>query len=221
MNRIKATDELSFRVGFSGHSGHLRIEPISGVERSDPVKSLPDFILPPAFPRETCESIKEHIEEKYLRPELDPDEFSVEKAGRQWDFDWFGRAKVPLELSLPRTVVVPKWELPFTRKLNAQGIWEPKSVEVDVSELMVGAQGSAALPRMAGPAKDFVRGSISSRPFRPGGLEDSQSLERLLPDSASNGEWVHEVLNGGPVQTVPPSFKQGLDLGDLMVTKLA
>ncbi|KAJ8749712.1 hypothetical protein K2173_012263 [Erythroxylum novogranatense] len=215
MNRIKATDELSFRVGFSGHSGHLRVEPLSTVERSNPVKSLPDFILPPAFPRETCESLKEHIEEEFLRPTLDPDEFAVEKAGRQWDFDWFGRAKVPLEPSLPRIVVVPKWELPYVRKLNAHGIWDPESVEVDVSDIMVGAQESGALPRIAGSAKDFVRGSINSRPFRPGGLEESQSLDRILPEGAFNGEWLHEVLNAGPVQTIPPGFKQGLDLGDL------
>lgn len=82
---------------------------------------------------------------------------------------------------------------------------------------MAGAQDSGPLPRMAGPAKDFVRGSINNRPFRPGGLDDSQSLERILPIGASNGEWVREVLNGGPAQAVPPSLKQGLDLGDLKV----
>lgn len=45
MDRIQAANELDFRVGFSGHSGHLRIEPLSTVERTNPVKSLPDFIL--------------------------------------------------------------------------------------------------------------------------------------------------------------------------------
>lgn len=88
---------------------------------------------------------------------------------------------------------------------------------MDVSELIVGAQESGSLPRVAGPAKDFVRGSINNRPFRPGGLDDSKSLERVLPDGASNGEWVHELLIGGSAQAVPPSFKQGLDLGDLKV----
>ncbi|KAI9196543.1 hypothetical protein LWI28_024817 [Acer negundo] len=215
MDRIQASNELSFRVGFSGHSGHLKVEPVYTVEdRTDPVKSLPDFVLPPAFPRETPESIKEHIEEKYLMPGLDADEFSPEKVGRQWDFDWFDKAKIPLEPSLPRSVVVPVWEIPFRRK-KKQGKWEPDSIEVDVSELMLGAQDSGPLPRMAGPAKDFVRGSINNRPFRPGGLEESQSSERILPDGASNGEWVRELLNGGPVQVVPPSFKQGLDLGEL------
>lgn len=71
---------------------------------------------------------------------------------------------------------------------------------------------------MAGPAKDFVRGSISNRPFCPGGLDDSQSLERTLPEGASNGEWVRQLLTGGPAQAVPPSFKQGLDLGPLKVS---
>ncbi|WCJ20363.1 RNA helicase ATP-dependent SK12/DOB1 protein [Euphorbia peplus] len=217
MDRIHATNDLAFRVGFSGYSGHLRVEPLTTVERSDPVKSLPDFVLPPAFPRETRESIKEHIEEKYLLPRLDADEFSAEKAGRQWDFDWFERAKVLLEPSLPRSVVVPTWELPFRRRNlgSEEGIWEPNSIQVDVSELTVGAEDFSPLPRITGPAKDFVRGSINNRPFRPGGFDDSQSLERILPAGATNGEWVRELLNGGAAQSTPPSLKQGLELGDL------
>ncbi|XP_018632814.1 DExH-box ATP-dependent RNA helicase DExH11 isoform X2 [Nicotiana tomentosiformis] len=79
----------------------------------------------------------------------------------------------------------------------------------------VGTEDSGALPRIVGPPKDFVRGSINNRPFRPGGLDDSPSLGRVVPDGATNGEWVREVLNGGPAQTAPPSFKQGPDLGDL------
>ncbi|XP_062085110.1 DExH-box ATP-dependent RNA helicase DExH11 isoform X2 [Humulus lupulus] len=213
MDPIKAANELNYRVGFSGHSGHLRLEPLSTVERSNPVKSLPDFILPPAFPKETPESIKSYVEEKYLLPRLDSELFSPEKAGRQWDFDWFDRAKIQLEPSLPRKVIIPTWELPFRRP--KQGRWEPGSLQVDVSELTVEAQESGSLPRMNGTAKDFLRGSINNRPFRPGGLDDSQSLERVLPDGASNGEWVRELLNGGPSQTIPPGFKQGLELGEL------
>lgn len=94
------------------------------------------------------------------------------------------------------------------------------SLQVDVSELNVETQESGSLPRVPGPAKDFVRGSINNRPFRPGGLDDSQSIDRILPDAASNGEWVNEVLNGGPAQFVPPILKQGLDLGDLKVMSL-
>jgi antiviral helicase SKI2 len=81
---------------------------------------------------------------------------------------------------------------------------------------MYGDQDSGFFPRMVGPPKDFLRGSVNNRPFRPGGLEDSQSSERVLPEGVSSGQWVQELLNGGPAQTVPPSFKQSLDLGDLM-----
>jgi antiviral helicase SKI2 len=87
---------------------------------------------------------------------------------------------------------------------------------VDLSEQMYGDQDSGFFPRMVGPPKDFLRGSVNNRPFRPGGLEDSQSSERVLPEGVSSGQWVQELLNGGPAQTVPPSFKQSLDLGDLM-----
>ncbi|KAM7256254.1 hypothetical protein ACFE04_011995 [Oxalis oulophora] len=214
MDRVEATNELSFRVGFSGYSGHLRLQPIYSLETpTDPIKSLPDFILPPAFPRETPESIKEHIEDNYLLPTLDSDVFSADKAGRQWDFDWFQNAKVSLEPSVPRSLVAPVWELPF-RRPNKGESWEPQSVEIQVSDLMVGAQNPGPLPR-TGQSKDFVRGSINNRPFRPGGLEDSHSLDRVLPDGASDGEWVRDVLNAGPAQSIPPTLKQGLDLGPL------
>ncbi|KAK1311815.1 hypothetical protein QJS10_CPA07g00050 [Acorus calamus] len=215
MDAIPAANEVSFRVGFSGHSGHLRLEPLSPVERSNPLRSLPDFIIPPAFKEETPETVKKSLEEKYLVPELDSDEFSVEKSGRQWDFDWFDMAKVHLEPSVPRSVVVPQWELPF-RRLKATGdVWEPKSVQIDVTELMEGSQESGSLPRMPGPPKDFVRGSINNRPFQPGGLDSSQNLAKMLPEGARSGEWVREVLSGSVAQTIPPSFKQGMDLGCL------
>ncbi|XP_071701571.1 DExH-box ATP-dependent RNA helicase DExH11-like [Rutidosis leptorrhynchoides] len=213
MDRIDTVKELPFRVGFTGHSGHIRIEPLPSVQQSSPVNSLPEFILPPAFPRETPESIKKFVEDKYLLPGLDPDEFSAEKAGKQWEFDWFDQAKIQLEPTMPRSVVVPAWELPFRRSSDVEK-WEPASVQVDVSELMVEADNSIGV-RISGPPKDFVKGSMNNRPFRPGGLDDSQSIGRIVPEGASNGEWVWEVLNGAPAQIIPPSFKQGMDLGDL------
>ncbi|VFQ91379.1 unnamed protein product [Cuscuta campestris] len=213
MNPLEASKELPFRVGFTGHSGHLTIEPLSPVERPNPIDSLP-FVLPPAFPEETPETIEKYIKDKYLLPQLDTDEFSPEKVGRQWEFDWFDRAKILPEPSLPRTIVVPKWEAPFRRPKDQQeGRWEPKSIEIDVSELAAGAEDLGALPQITGPPKDFVRGSITNRPFRPGGLDGS--LERTLPGDASSGKWVLEVLGGGHAQTIPPGFKQGLDLGNL------
>lgn len=64
---------------------------------------------------------------------MDPDEFSPEKAGRQWEFDWFDKAKILPEPSLPRTVVVPKWELPFRRsnETHGHGRWEPSTEQVE------------------------------------------------------------------------------------------
>ncbi|XP_024988719.1 DExH-box ATP-dependent RNA helicase DExH11 isoform X1 [Cynara cardunculus var. scolymus] len=216
MDRIDTVKELPFRVGFTGHSGHIRIEPLPPVQQSSPINSLPEFILPPAFARETPESIKTLVEDKYLLPRLDPDEFSAENSGRQWEFEWFDQAKIHLEPTLPRSVVVPAWELPFRRPERASELekWEPASVQVDVSELMVEAENSIGV-RISGPPKDFVKGSINNRPFRPGGLDDSQSMGRTFPEGASNGEWVREVLNGAPAQVIPPSFKEGMDLGEL------
>ncbi|KAL1370055.1 hypothetical protein AAHE18_01G032100 [Arachis hypogaea] len=40
-------------------------------------------------------------------------------------------------------------------------------------------------------------------------------MERVLPEGASNGDWVHEILSGGSAQTIPPSLKHGVDLGAL------
>ncbi|XP_073149215.1 DExH-box ATP-dependent RNA helicase DExH11 isoform X2 [Henckelia pumila] len=90
-----------------------------------------------------------------------------------------------------------------------------KETLVDILELTAGADNSGSLPRIVGPAKDFVRGSISSRPFRPGGLDDVDSLGKILPDGCYNGEWAQELLNGGTGQVLPPGFKEGLNLGHL------
>lgn len=222
MDRVPAANGLSFRVGFTGHSGHLTVEPLLPVERPNRLHDLPDFVLPPAFPEETPETIKEYVKEKYLLPRLDEDVFSPQNAGRQWEFDWFDRAEIQPEPSIPRSVIVPSWEIPFRRKKNESESqrWEPQSVEVDISELAIGAHDSGALPRIVGPAKDFVRGSINNRPFRPGGLDNADSLGKIHPDGACNGEWAHELLHGGPAQILPPGFKEGLDLGDLKTHSL-
>lgn len=62
---------------------------------------------------------------------MDDDEFSAEKGGRQWEFDWFDKAKVDLEPTMPRSIVVPAWELPFRRPSDSQK-WEPASMQVTV-----------------------------------------------------------------------------------------
>ncbi|XP_012837516.1 PREDICTED: ATP-dependent RNA helicase SKI2 isoform X3 [Erythranthe guttata] len=118
---------------------------------------------------------------------------------------------------MPRSVVAPSWEMPSRRKECESELkrWEPESLEVDVSEMATGPEDSGALPRITGPAKDFVRGSINSRPFRPGGLGNADSSSKILPDGACNGEWARQLLRGGPPLTLPPGFKKGMDLGDL------
>jgi antiviral helicase SKI2 len=80
------------------------------------------------------------------------------------------------------------------------------------------------VPRMPGPAKDFVRGRVNSRPFRPGGLQDdaaeAAALEKAFPESARNGDWVRELMSGGPALIAPPGFPKGIDLGQLKVRSL-
>lgn len=44
MDRIDAASGLPFRIGFTGHSGHLRVEPLPPVEGDNPLRSIPDFI---------------------------------------------------------------------------------------------------------------------------------------------------------------------------------
>lgn len=88
---------------------------------------------------------------------------------------------------------------------------------MDVSELTIDGEDSGALPRIVEPSKDFVRGSVNQRPFRPGGFDNTDSLGKILPDGACNGEWALEVLHGGQAQDLPPGFKNGLDLGQLKV----
>lgn len=75
--------------------------------------------------------MREIIEENYLHPEVDLDEFSVQNSGRWWHYDWFERAKIQLEPSEHRFIVAPMWELPFRRSKNSV-IWNPHSVEVSM-----------------------------------------------------------------------------------------
>lgn len=92
---------------------------------------------PPAFPEETPETIQQYIKDRYLLPQLDTDEFTPEKMGKQWEFDWFERAKILPEPSLPQTIIVPKWVPPFRRPKNPPGgRWEPESVEVCSSAVL-------------------------------------------------------------------------------------
>ena len=44
MNKVEAANELAFRVGISGHGGHLRVEPLYTEESDGAVNSLPDFV---------------------------------------------------------------------------------------------------------------------------------------------------------------------------------
>lgn len=45
MDRIPVGNDLAFRVGLTGHSGHLYIEPLPPVEAHNPLRDLPDFVL--------------------------------------------------------------------------------------------------------------------------------------------------------------------------------
>lgn len=50
MNRFEAANELAFRVGISGHGGHLRVEPLYTAESEVAVNSLPDFVSVSVLP---------------------------------------------------------------------------------------------------------------------------------------------------------------------------
>lgn len=122
MEKIKCcNEEISFNVGLCGHSGHLRLQPHS----SSSTSCLPDFVLPPAFPQETTESVREYLEENYLTPELN--HLEPHSSGKLWDFEWFEKADIPLEPSATRHVIAPSWELPFRRSSSN---WKPTSIQV-------------------------------------------------------------------------------------------
>ncbi|KAK3156055.1 hypothetical protein QOZ80_2AG0102210 [Eleusine coracana subsp. coracana] len=209
--------EVPFRITFSGHGGHLRLDPTP-----QPPSPIPDFVLPPAYPLGTPRRVKEYLEANYLNPELHLPT-AADGAG-VWDVDWFDLARPPLEPSAPRTMLAPAWESPFRRgrrpshPASESQVWDPESVQLEMSEVF--DSGTGGMPsRMPGPAKDFVRGSMNSRPFRPGGLQDdaaeATALEKAFPEGARNGDWVRELMGGGPAQVAPPGFRKGLDLGEL------
>ncbi|CAK9165468.1 unnamed protein product [Ilex paraguariensis] len=175
-------------------------------------------IMPPAFPSETPGSIKEFVKEKYRLPRLDLDEFSPEKAGRQWKFNWFDRAEVAWSHHCSALLSFPHGN--YLLDVQRGSLKNGNLVRCSVLGGMY--QNLLQEPRILvlchaflDLATDFVKGSINNHPFHPRGLDDSESFGMIVPDDASNGEWVWEVLNGGPALALPPSFKEGLDFGDL------
>jgi antiviral helicase SKI2 len=95
---------------------------------------------------------------------------------------------------------------------------------------MEGAQEDVGgLNKLPGPAKDFVRGSLNNRPFRPGGVQSSNVPTHADQPNSDKGalhanwvrELIHPVIGGGPLpQTVPPTFRKGLQLGPLKVVSV-
>lgn len=165
--------------------------------------------------------MKEYLETNYLNPELYLP--SAADDARVWDVDWFGMARPPLEPSAPRTMLVPAWEPPFRRRPSLSPsqepqVWDPESVQLEMAQVFDSGTGGM-VARMPGPPKDFVRGRVNSRPFRPGGMHDHTAeaavLEKAFPEGARNGDWVRELMSGGPAQIAPPGFGTGLDLGRL------
>ncbi|CAM6105247.1 unnamed protein product [Calypogeia fissa] len=221
--------EPPFRVGFTGSSGHVRAGAVTSGSQDTPLGSLPDLILPSTLPRETPELIRQRIAREFLTPTLDDEVDSVSGCGKVWEFDWYGEGIQRLDPSLPRVVVVPVYEPPFRRtsvKRAGNGVankldadvdgdeqWIPGFEEVEVIHSSEGAHNSSSVLRRPGPPDHFVQGSTSNQPFLPGGFDLSQTSERYIPEGALNGDWLLEILQGGPLQTVPPGFKRGLDLG--------
>ncbi|KAL2653895.1 hypothetical protein R1flu_022023 [Riccia fluitans] len=227
--------ELPFKVGWTGYSGHLWVEPTSSCCEKSSLSELPDLILPPAFPPETPDSIRRRIENEYLSPSLDDELDSASNCGKSWDFDWYGEGIRRLDPSQPQVAVVPVYEPPFrranrketkrnvlldrtqlretTQEESPKDPWIPGYEQVEVIQSAEGAHNSSSVLRKPGPPDHFVKGSSGNQPFLPGGFDLSQTSERYVPEGALNGEWVAEILQGGPLQTVPPGFKRGLDLG--------
>lgn len=81
------------------------------------------------------------------------------------------------------------------------------------TEHALNSQNSSSVLRKPGNPEDFVRGSTSNHPFRPGGFDLPQSSGKTVPEGALNGDWLREVLHGGPLQKVAPGFKHGIDFG--------
>ncbi|EFJ37244.1 hypothetical protein SELMODRAFT_403447 [Selaginella moellendorffii] len=207
----KLGGELPFKIGVAGYSGELQVEILPPISRSNPLDDLPELILPPVQPPQTSVGILAEIEEKYLVPRLDSDIDDVKRTGKYWEVDWFGDGFYLYEPSLAPLTISPVWKPPFRRKESEyrtseeQGrVWVPEFEQIKPE---YGSDAASSMLRKPGNPADFVRGSSSNQPFRPGGVDLG---EKIIPEGAQNGEWLAEVLEGKPLQTVAPGFKRGL-----------
>ncbi|KAI5065072.1 hypothetical protein GOP47_0019767 [Adiantum capillus-veneris] len=214
--------ELPFRLCLSGHSGHLRVEPLPPVRKDTPFSSLPDFILPPALPKETPESIRESIEHKYLVPALDHEEDRADRCGKVWDFEWLDEGVSFSKPSIPRSVVMPVWEPPYRRTKQLSSFnqnsmdgsleWIPDFEEVESVHHDEASHNSSSVLRKPGPPEDFVRGSTSNHPFLPGGFDVSSSFDKKHAESRVISDGLQVLWEGGQLLTIPPGFTRGLNL---------
>ncbi|KAG0598823.1 hypothetical protein M758_12G103200 [Ceratodon purpureus] len=211
--------DVPFKLSLTGYGGNLSVVKLPPVCRDSPLSNLPDLVLPSPFPAETRESALRKIEEEYLTPCLDEAASDVALCGKQWDFDWFDEGSLELQPSLPRLAVAPVWEPPYRRGKNDDtnecGVedWIPDFEQVETEHANLNSQNSSSVLRKPGHPEDFVRGSTSNHPFRPGGFDLPQSSGKTVPLGALNGDWLREVLHGGPLQKVAPGFKHGIDFG--------
>ncbi|MCO5614574.1 hypothetical protein L7F22_068857 [Adiantum nelumboides] len=213
--------ELPFRLCLSGHSGHLLVKPLPPVRKETPLSSLPDFVLPPALPKETPESIRESIEHKYLVPSLDHEEDRADRCGKVWDFDWLDEGASILKPTIPRSVVMPVWEPPYRRTkqlANASQTsmddclkWIPDFQEVEAARYDEASHNSSSVLRKPGPPEDFVRGSTSNHPFLPGGFDVSISFDKKHAESRTVSDALQVLWDGGQLHTIPPGFPRGLN----------
>lgn len=203
--------DVPFKLALTGYAGKLKVVNLPPVSRESPLSNLPDLVLPSPFPAPTRESEFKKIEEEWLTPCLDEAASDPARCGKQWDFDWFGEGTLDyLQPSLPRLAVAPVWEPPYRRKSIED--WIPDFEQVE-TEHALNSQNSSSVLRKPGHPEDFVRGSTSNHPFRPGGFDLPQSSGKTVPEGSLNGDWLREVLHGGPLQKVAPGFKHGIDFG--------
>ncbi|KAK9806276.1 hypothetical protein WJX72_008182 [[Myrmecia] bisecta] len=194
---------LSLEPDFSftaGVSGNVCIQAGEASLLPQYVQALP--VQPPS-----ADAAEQDLRDRFLTFRLEGAAADVSQSGYIWDTAFINPTQWTSPF-LPVTAVEPT--LPDDEAGVPVGYWEVLLVDAQASH-----QNSGSLlrrPHAQQNSREYVRGSLGSLPFAPGGeaLEVTSTAAVAAAQEALTGKWLRELEQAVPPKALPPGMDRGL-----------